>query len=213
MGEIKKPRLSRQLILSASMALAREQGVDSVSTRKIANRLGVTSMAIYRHFEDKEELRGEMLDEFILQADVLPRKALPWDQWLHHVSHRMFSVLCEEPGWIPLFGQVQLKPGALRVMDRCLSMLKKAGFTSHQAVKAFFVMIQTVAGASSMQAAFSRTNDQYAFPVDRFRPDDYPSVNESLPELLMVVRENTLETGMNWLVEGLQRELVADSLA
>ncbi|MEY9813387.1 AcrR family transcriptional regulator [Streptomyces albogriseolus] len=45
-GAVRRPRtpLSRQRVLSAAVALADEGGADALSTRKIAQRLGVVPM-------------------------------------------------------------------------------------------------------------------------------------------------------------------------
>jgi AcrR family transcriptional regulator len=38
------------------------EGVEGVSMRKIADRVGVTATAIYRHFRDKDEILEELID-------------------------------------------------------------------------------------------------------------------------------------------------------
>ena len=78
-----KHTLSPELIIQTALDLVAESDVESLSFRRLAQRLDVTAMAIYRHFENKEELLSEMLDAFIQQADVLPDdQNMKWDQWL-----------------------------------------------------------------------------------------------------------------------------------
>lgn len=59
-GALRAPRLSseqRQLgIVAAVLALARERGPDAITTQAIAERIGVTQGAIFRHFPDKEAI-------------------------------------------------------------------------------------------------------------------------------------------------------------
>ncbi|MGE5172147.1 MAG: TetR/AcrR family transcriptional regulator [Rudaea sp.] len=43
-------------IVAAVLALARERGPDVITTQEIANRIGVTQGAIFRHFADKEAI-------------------------------------------------------------------------------------------------------------------------------------------------------------
>jgi AcrR family transcriptional regulator len=47
---------TRDRILKAAIADVRRSGVESVSIRAIAEQLGVTPMAVYKHFEDKAAL-------------------------------------------------------------------------------------------------------------------------------------------------------------
>ena len=46
----------RQEIVAAVLALAREQGPDAITTQAIADRIGVTQGAIFRHFPAKESI-------------------------------------------------------------------------------------------------------------------------------------------------------------
>jgi TetR/AcrR family transcriptional regulator len=67
-------------IVAAVLALARERGPDSITTQAIAERIGVTQGALFRHFPDKEaiwlavfawvrESLGAMLDAAVAKAD------------------------------------------------------------------------------------------------------------------------------------------------
>src|SRR5262249_44721316 len=56
--DLEAPRreaLSRERVLQAAVALADESGVDSLSMRKLAGRLGVVPMALYKHVANKDE--------------------------------------------------------------------------------------------------------------------------------------------------------------
>lgn len=66
-------------IVAAVLELARERGPDAITTQAIADRIGVTQGAIFRHFPDKEsiwlavfgwvrESLGQLLDAAIAQA-------------------------------------------------------------------------------------------------------------------------------------------------
>ena len=78
-----RPRLKtderQREIVAAVLSLARERGPDSITTQAIADRIGVTQGALFRHFPDKEsiwlavfawvrESLGAVLDEAIAKA-------------------------------------------------------------------------------------------------------------------------------------------------
>lgn len=46
----------RQAVIDSALQLIAEQGIDSLTLREIANRVGVSRMAPYRHFENKAAL-------------------------------------------------------------------------------------------------------------------------------------------------------------
>ena len=45
--------LSRDVVLTAAVALADERGLEGVSMRHLADALGVVPMALYKHVGDK----------------------------------------------------------------------------------------------------------------------------------------------------------------
>ena len=66
-------------IVSAVLSLARERGPDAITTQAIADRIGVTQGALFRHFPDKEaiwlavfawvrESLGAVLDEAVAKS-------------------------------------------------------------------------------------------------------------------------------------------------
>ncbi|ROS01125.1 TetR family transcriptional regulator [Sinobacterium caligoides] len=151
-----KPNLSRQKIVDAALSMAAEATVDDISIHRLAKQLAVTPMAIYRHFANKADLQAEMLDQFIIQADVMPEQYDDWQHWLHQLAEAMYRALCEQPSWIPLFGRVHFKAGALTVMDRSVGMLKTAGFDDASAVAGFYGLIHCLIGAATQYSFFHR---------------------------------------------------------
>ncbi|NUP19754.1 MAG: TetR/AcrR family transcriptional regulator [Streptomyces sp.] len=51
-----RPRRGRELVLAAATALFHERGYDATSMSDIADRLGVTKAALYRHVKGRAEL-------------------------------------------------------------------------------------------------------------------------------------------------------------
>ncbi|HEX8394715.1 MAG TPA: TetR/AcrR family transcriptional regulator [Longimicrobium sp.] len=50
-------------IIDAARALYRERGADAVTMRAVAERVGVTATALYRHFPDKDAILREVMSE------------------------------------------------------------------------------------------------------------------------------------------------------
>jgi TetR/AcrR family tetracycline transcriptional repressor len=63
-----KSKLDREAVIDAALALADEEGLDSVSFRRLAEQFAVTPMALYWHFEDKEALLAALADRLWVQA-------------------------------------------------------------------------------------------------------------------------------------------------
>ena len=56
----------RRLIIETTMQIIKEEGFDSVSIRKISDRMGYSTGVIYYHFKDKQEI----IDTIHEQADT-----------------------------------------------------------------------------------------------------------------------------------------------
>jgi AcrR family transcriptional regulator len=61
-GRGPKPALSRERTVQAAIELADADGLDALTMSRVAARLGVTTMALYRHVSDKEQLVELMVD-------------------------------------------------------------------------------------------------------------------------------------------------------
>ena len=55
-----KPRITREMILNAAYAIAREQGADMINARTIAQRLGCSTQPVLYHFARMEDIRREV---------------------------------------------------------------------------------------------------------------------------------------------------------
>jgi AcrR family transcriptional regulator len=58
----KEPHTSAKILKAARLILHRE-GIDGVTMRAVAQAVGVTPMAIYRHFKDRNALLNALADE------------------------------------------------------------------------------------------------------------------------------------------------------
>ncbi len=67
--------LTRARVLAAAVALADAEGIEAVSMRRVAERLDVVPMALYKHIGDKEDLLDGMVDAVI--ADFRTAEGMP----------------------------------------------------------------------------------------------------------------------------------------
>jgi AcrR family transcriptional regulator len=110
--------LSRDVVLTAAVALADERGLEGVSMRHLADALGVVPMALYKHVGDKEDLLDGMVEHLLTglgvggttghQADRTAdhtSKPLPWREAvtgpIHGVRalHRKPASCAPRPSW------------------------------------------------------------------------------------------------------------------
>jgi TetR/AcrR family tetracycline transcriptional repressor len=80
----RSPRLTRDNVLRAALALLNEVGIDALSTRRLAERLGVQSPTLYWHFKNKAALLDAMAEAIMSErhAPLLPAADERWQDWL-----------------------------------------------------------------------------------------------------------------------------------
>ena len=120
--------IDRKLVLDAAIELADEWGFDAVSLRRVADRLGVTPMALYRHVEGKDDLLDGMADELYAELDLSGHGGDWWDA-LARLARSTRSVVLAHPWSVPLFSRPLAGPHALALGDALQEALLRAGFS------------------------------------------------------------------------------------
>jgi TetR/AcrR family tetracycline transcriptional repressor len=89
MGRRVAPQLDRERLIAASFAVVEQYGLESLSMRRVAARLGVQAPAIYWHVTDKAELLGLMAREIYGVAYASVPDAANWREWLAKFGHAL----------------------------------------------------------------------------------------------------------------------------
>ena len=76
------PRASREQIVDAAVALLRGAPDEALTMARVANAVGLTPMALYRHFKDRDELMDEVVGRILMERNAaIPREG-PWQDQL-----------------------------------------------------------------------------------------------------------------------------------
>ncbi|QIB49387.1 TetR/AcrR family transcriptional regulator C-terminal domain-containing protein [Streptomyces aureoverticillatus] len=75
--------MNRETVVAAALDLLDEVGLDAVSTRQLAKRLGVEQPSLYYHFRNKNELLSAMAEAAMAPHATapLPQPADHWRDW------------------------------------------------------------------------------------------------------------------------------------
>jgi AcrR family transcriptional regulator len=117
----------RQRILDAALAIADERGLDAVTMRAVAARVGVTAMALYPHVRSKEDLLDGLVGRLLTELS-LPDPAKPWPDRLREIARSARETARRHPAVMPLlFARPAVTPDAVRVVDAIYQALLDAG--------------------------------------------------------------------------------------
>ncbi|RJO68247.1 TetR/AcrR family transcriptional regulator [Nocardia panacis] len=94
-------KLTRAAIVDTAIEIADEEGLDALSMRRIADRLGVGAMSLYRHIANKDELLEAMTDEVSGRYPYPGGDSHTWRERVR-IAGEIDWVLYQEHPWVLL---------------------------------------------------------------------------------------------------------------
>jgi TetR/AcrR family tetracycline transcriptional repressor len=177
--------LTHAQVLSAAYELLAEQGIEAVTMRAIAQRLGVSPNALYSHVESKAALIDDMLDGVLASVQTPDPQTDDPRAGLHSVMTSTYEVLLDHQDLVPLYlaRQGARGPNAQHLGEIMTSLLARADVTGPQAREALRVLIVYTIGFA-------------AFATGTLIPNDAPEPP---------TRELTtnFDSGLHWLLTGI----------
>lgn len=126
--------LALDQLIDAAIDLLQEVGLDALSTRRLAERLGVKSPALYWHVHNKDELLGLVADAICAQM-VLPEAGLSFRQRLEAIAGEYRRVLIAHRDATRLFTeQAPTGPHRIKLYDAAVGVFLDNGFAPPEAV-------------------------------------------------------------------------------
>jgi AcrR family transcriptional regulator len=170
--------LSLDAIVAEARAVADAEGLDAVSMRVLADRLGCTPRALYRHVSDKEEVL-ELLADRALADVAIPSADKDWQPALLEFFVAMYELLVASPAVTTIVAHQAVAGPQFRIhADHLVRRLLAAGFAPGTAVEAVVALAQFTLGAA-LPGTSQRLHDIY-----RSRPLD--TAQDELPALAHV---------------------------
>src|SRR3954465_8795884 len=78
-GRVPRNTLSRDTVVGAALTMIDSDGLEAVTMPKLAQRLGVGTMSLYRHVEDKEDLVAAVAERVMSGIRVPDGPADDWE--------------------------------------------------------------------------------------------------------------------------------------
>ncbi|MDP9250833.1 MAG: TetR/AcrR family transcriptional regulator [Chloroflexota bacterium] len=208
-----RPRLSRDRVLRAAITHADAHGLDSLSMRMLADVLGVSPMALYRHVANREDLVDAMIDVVFSEID-LPVSGADWKTAMRRRAISVRDVLARHRWAIGLMeSRSHPGPANLRHHDAVIGCLRAAGFDIEMVAHAYSLMDGYIYGfaLTKMNLPFKASEEVAAVAEEMlqpFSPDEYPNLVELITEHAMKPGYdygNEFEYGLDLILDGLER--------
>jgi AcrR family transcriptional regulator len=150
-----RPSLDVRTVASAGAALADAHGLDGVSMSRVAGELGVTTMALYRYVDSKDELLELMLE--VAAGDPPPLATdLDWRGALRTWASGLRQVYREHP-WIlevPV-STIPRGPHQLAWLEQGLAAIHEVGLEPAERIAAVILVMVYVRGQATLERQFT----------------------------------------------------------
>ncbi len=125
-----KPGLSVDAIVATAVAIADADGLDAVSMARVAQDLGFTTMSLYRHITNKDELLQLMWNASAEGAEALELRGEDWRSRLTMWAIVQREMLDRHP-WLTQMPMAAppMAPNSLTFVEKGLEALDDSGLT------------------------------------------------------------------------------------
>ncbi len=206
-------RIDADAIERAALALGDEDGLDAITARNLARRLGVTPMALYRHVPSIATVTARLFERVIEEAGLLDHATPGLLPWLAETFRRIRRALLAHPFVIPLAGSsAGYGPMSLGTVEAVLARLAAEGVVGDRAVRVFHGLLAYTLGATGIEAASRPARRAAGDPAPRaatpMRPvgdalAGYPYVRATLMPLSRMGRDAAFEAEFDRLARAL----------
>lgn len=143
--------LTRAHVLTAARELLAERGLDTLTMRALAERLGVSPNALYSHTASKTALIDEILDDALAAVDAPDPDAGDPIAGVQALMTSSYRVLLTHADLVPVYlaRQGARGPNAQHLGEVMLALLACADVTGPRASEALHVLIVYTIGSAA----------------------------------------------------------------
>jgi AcrR family transcriptional regulator len=146
--------LSRDRILRAAFDHADEHGLDAVTMRSVAGRLGVEAMSLYHHVPNKKAILDGLVD-LLIQVAELPTGQVTPEQWIRGAGQGLRALGRQHPRLVPLLGTRSVPlfdPRAAEPFEAGLAAFTRAGAELGRAYAALQTVLVSLLAMTQLEA-------------------------------------------------------------
>ena len=149
--------LSRDLIVDTAMAIVDEEGLDGLSMRRLAERLGTGPASLYAHVTGRDELLMLLLERAAADIVVPDPEPARWTEQVREVAYSMRDALRPHRDLAgAALANIPTGEHAMRFADRLLAILLAGGVDRRRAAMVIDLLPQLVVNDVYEGSLFAR---------------------------------------------------------
>jgi AcrR family transcriptional regulator len=192
--------LSRDKIVDTALRVADDEGLDSLTLRRLAGELGTGQASLYRHITDRGELLALLAARIAADFPLPDRRSSPRTrlsrQWL-----AAWDLLTAHP-WVPTVlvgGAWPAEAAAASFGEAALTSLSDAGLGSADAARAYRALWHLLLGQLLDAQAVANTENGLS-------ANEYPLLRKARPRLAKPAPRKDYQWALGRLLDGILAE-------
>ena len=139
-------RLTPEAIVATALELVDEEGLDALSMRRLARRLGVEAMSLYHHVRSKEALLDAMVERLWDNVE-LSLDATHWEDSMRQGMHVVRQGLLSHPNLLPMVAtRPIMSQNPMVLVELSMAALVQVGFTAERSRQIVNVLVSFAVG-------------------------------------------------------------------
>jgi TetR/AcrR family tetracycline transcriptional repressor len=185
--------LSRDQVLDAGMEILEADGVDGLTIRGLAAKLGVAATAIYWHVGNKQDLFDGLAERVVARLGVVSAQGEDPSSRIISIARTLRETLLERPGLVALVHRQGRTAELFQPARRLLvAELVGAGVDGAETALAVQAVLNLVIGSVLLDRQLERQPRQRRAPEELWSPGDTPGDPELLAHLSHPIDEQQL---------------------
>jgi len=193
-------RLSRQRIIDSVLAILEREPHVVPQIATIARAVEVVPAALYRHFENLEEILDCVMAGILEASQALPDDEVSWQGQLESWMRDLRRHLLRYPAILAMIGRSgRTSPAWLEASSALVEILGRAGLTGRELAAGYLWVLETTVGLV-MQEATTPLSDQIA-NARASRHAFSPTARARFAPIVRVIEELDAEAFFSFAVE------------
>jgi len=196
-------RLDQDQIVEAALELLDRAGLAGVTTRKVAERLGIKSASLYWHIRDREQLLDLLSDRIVADARW-PRASAGWREKIERLMKEYLRcLLAHRDAARVAAGRPPTGPNRLRGAETLLTALLNSGLGERESIDAGLVLTTYVVGFALEQQAAAASSAGEGHLDDAFMKA-YPTLTRLAAQVGPGSTSGRFGEGLKLVLDGIE---------
>lgn len=198
--------LSRKVIVEAAAKLIDNEGLAALTTRRLADELGVRPMSLYTHFRDKEAILNAVADDLLARFDW-PEAGHDDVEWLRQAMRAYFRLLTNYPALLQIdVTRHSTNKTQDQLSEQVYTRLVRLKLDHRQAIGLAATLVRFVLGCALIYPA-RRAWDEDPQHWEQVRqelaglpPEVYPTMHELTADFPTFTQSEVFEFGLDLII-------------